>query len=52
MNVFGQKWWYLGKVVVFGQKCLYSDRNGYIRQKWLYSDIVVKLGISVVFGQK
>ena len=41
--VFGQKWLYLGKVVVFREELLYLCKSGCIRakvilfwQKWLY----------------
>ena len=44
MIPFGQKRFYLGKVVVFGHKWLYSGTSGCIRakvvvfgEKWLYS---------------
>ena len=34
MVIFGQKWFYSGKVVVFWQKGLYSGKVVVFRQKW------------------
>ena len=65
MVLFGQKWLYLGKVVVFRQRCctwamvVVFEQMGSIRAKWFCSGNVVVIGQNmlysdnmVVFGQK
>ena len=37
MVVFGQKWFYSGKVIVFGQKCLYLGKIVVKGLKWFNS---------------